>query len=221
MKLKLKSKIVVWIDVDEVLVNFRKFFHQHLKERHSISVPDGFLPADWYYSDFFCREKFIEVMEGLPKNWASDLEILPGAVKFIKELRKHNCHIILITHLPADLAPERIKNLLSHGVYFDEIYFTFGRKKSEYVIALMERYEYNREKLSHFLIDDRAQNGYEIMKDCPSFDYFVTLNDSYNKEAIANLKIEFDKTRFNFDSKTNVQMYSRIIAKIKETLKKK
>jgi hypothetical protein len=217
-----KSGIVVWVDVDEVLVSFRKMFHKYIRDKYKIAILDDFIPNDWIYSEVFkTKEKFNEAFEALPKDWPKDLEIYSGALSFINELKSLNCRVVLITHLPTQFSPERIENLVRHNIDFDEIYFTYGRDKTEYSMALEKRYQNEKgNPVTNLFIDDKALNVEEFLDRMPNVNFAVTLNQRFNNIDIKRMKSKYNNSKLNCESLNQQEMFDKILKRVQLLTKK-
>lgn len=213
---KIKSGIVVWVDVDEVLVEFRPLLNAHLNKSFNLSLHRDYVANDWGYSDVIPKEaSFPEIMSGLPKNWPEHQVLYEGAAEFTRDLKKLGCEVVLITHLDLELAPYRLKNLFYHQVYFDEIYFTLGKSKVDFAHPVSLRFTDNQGRpAKNIVIDDKAQNVVEFLDLMPNMALGVTMDYAYNKSTLAKTK-NFGPL-LDAKSKTQQDMYQKVIAKVKQ-----
>jgi len=88
--------------------------------------------------------------------------------------------LCLITSVPEKQVHYRLKNLNTHGIYYDEIYFTTN-KKSFYAKEALNRIQENK-KIKNILIDDRAFNCVDFLENIPNVIKAFTLDLEYNRE---------------------------------------
>ena len=217
---KVKSGVVVWVDVDEVLVEFRSMLNDHLNKSFNLNLDRDYVAHDWHYSDVLPKEaSFPTIMSGLPKNWPEHQPLYAGAAEFTQTLKEMGCEVVLITHIDLELAPYRLKNLFYHGIYFDEIYFTLGKSKTDFAVPLSLRFtdEENR-PAKNIIIDDKAQNVIEFLDMVPNMSLAVTMDYNYNKESLAKCR-NYGKM-LDAKSKTQQEMYKKVLAEVKRLQKK-
>lgn len=207
------SNIVVWVDADEVLVDFKSMFHTYLNEKYNLSLPLGYHAANWNYGCLFDDPKdFAAAFEGLPFNWPLKLKAIEGAKEFINQLKSLGCKVVVITHLPPEKAPDRLENFTNNDLNFDEIYFSWGRDKCDYAKALLPRYG----EAQHLFIDDRASNVTGFFEKIPGMlTYAVTLDVPYNIETLIKNK-DIPQELLDTSSTSQKEMYSKIIQKVKQ-----
>jgi len=149
---------VVWLDVDDVLVDFCGLYNAHISSLGYGPLEKDYVPRHWNYSEIVGGESHGRaVFAALPPDWPLKLEAKRGAVAFTWRLHRAGARVILITSLEQRHASARIENLVAHGFYFDEIYFTGhgdGQEKHHYIDAHFQRYGSAR----HIFIDDYAKN---------------------------------------------------------------
>jgi hypothetical protein len=125
------------------------------------------------------------------------------------------CRIILLTSVNGTQGPERIKNLYSHSIYFDEAFFTRGRQKSEFANELLPRYVDSQGRpCKSILVDDYAKNVVEFVQHVPGALYGVTLAAGYGAQWLKKVK---NDRRILGDNITPGEMYGctlRCITKI-------
>lgn len=208
----MSKNIVVWVDADEVLVDFKSMFHAHLNEKYKFNLAPNYHAADWNYGCLFKDVKdFGVAFDSLPSNWPLNLKAIPGAKQFITTLKELGCKVVVITHLPAEKAPDRLENFAKNELNFDEIYFTWGRDKCDYAKALLPRYG----QAHHLFIDDRASNVTGFLDKMPGMlSYAVTLNVPYNKETFEKYS-NIPQHLLDTASTSQSEMYAKIIAKVK------
>lgn len=218
-KITVPSGLVVWVDADEVLVRFQKLFHEHLRKHYKIKIPKNFVSKEWDYSGVLPKSISIDdAMMTLPKNWTEIQECHEGAKDFTLELRKLGCRVVIITHVNESLAPGRIQNLLGHGIFFDEIYFTMSHKKIDFAKQLVDRYvDQDGKPVKSLFIDDRAKNIVEFVQELPGFIHGITLNTPYNN---LEMKQYGSYLNMDFSSKNQKDMFKKTISLIKKQLKK-
>lgn len=175
----IKTNTIVWVDVDDVLVKFRKMFNLFLNKNYGLSLPEDYLAHDWSYKEVLPpNANFMDYFNSLPKNWTENQEVYSNVKEHLQEIRNMGHHIILITAVPEHAVHFRIKNLVSHGLYFDEIYFT-SQDKSLYSREVLKKFS-NWEKINNIFIDDRAKNCLDLYKNMPNMKKIVSLNAPFN-----------------------------------------
>lgn len=217
-KIVVNSGIVVWVDADEVLVHFQRLFHEHLRKHYKLKIKKNYISTEWDYSPVLPKSITIDdAMNTLPKNWTEVQEIHEGAREFMLALHEMGCRVVIITHVNEALAPGRIQNLINHGIYFDEIYFTLQHKKIDFAKKLVRRYaDAEGKPVRNFFIDDRAKNVVEFLQDMPNLIQGVTLDTPYN---------DLEKKQYghylnmDFTSKNQQDMYKTLLAGVRERLK--
>lgn len=217
-KITVESGIVVWVDADEVLVKFQKLFHEHLRKHYKLKIPKNFVSKEWDYSSALPKSITIDdAMRTLPSNWTEIQDMHDGAREFMLELNKLGCRVVIITHVNEALAPGRVQNLINHGIYFDEIYFTLQHKKIDFAKKLHRRYvDTDGKPVRNFFIDDRAKNVVEFLQEMPNFVQGITLDTPYND--IEN-KQYGHYLNMDFSSKTQQDMYKVMLSSIKKRIK--
>lgn len=217
-KITVDSGIVVWVDADEVLVKFQKLFHEHLRKHYKLKIPKNFVSKEWDYSSVLPKSITIDdAMRTLPLNWTEIQDLHDGAREFMLALRQLGCRVVIITHVNEALAPGRIQNLINHGIYFDEIYFTLQHKKIDFAKKLLRRYQdADGKPVRNFFIDDRAKNVVEFLQEMPNFVQGITLDTPYNT---LEKKQYGHYLNMDFSSLTQQDMYKVLLASIKRRLK--
>lgn len=211
-----KPKIIVWLDVDDVLLDFRSMYNRHLKENYGIKIPEDYQALTWDYTEVLPKKiKFPETMKTLGKFWTANQQALPGAAKFTQDLEKLGVHIILITHIEGEQAPDRMKVLTDQKISFHEAYFTMGRTKGDFAKQVVRRYP----NAINMFLDDKASNVWEFANVVPRVHTGITLDVPFNdgeKEVV--LKQDEGKILFVKDQK---QMYKTALRLVKKLLKVK
>jgi hypothetical protein len=47
----MKKEIIVWLDVDDVLLDFKKKYNRHLRENYNVNIKDNYIPKNWHYTE--------------------------------------------------------------------------------------------------------------------------------------------------------------------------
>lgn len=217
-KIVVPSGIVVWVDADEVLVKFQKLFHEHLRNHYKLKIPKNFVSKEWNYSSALPKSITIDdAMATLPQNWTEIQEAHEGAKEFTEALNKLGCRVVIITHVNEDLAPGRVQNLLGHGIYFDEIYFTLRHKKIDFAKKLVRRYvDQDGKPVRSVFIDDRAKNVVEFVQELPNFIHGITLDTPYNDVEKADYGSYLN---MDFSSKNQADMFKKTLDVIKRRIR--
>lgn len=180
----LKTNTIVWVDVDDVLVKFRKMFNIFLNQKYGLSLSEDYLAHDWSYKEVLPKDaNFMDYFNSLPKNWTEDQEVYPRVKQYLNEIKNMGHHIILITAVPEHAVHFRLKNLISHGLYFDEIYFT-SQDKSLYSREILKKFN-NWETVENVFIDDRAKNCVDLLNNMPNMKKIVSLNAPFNNKEMS------------------------------------
>lgn len=180
-------KVIVWLDVDDVLVDFLGKFNKHLNARLGTSLHRSYMPKSLGWSEIVSKEAFEFAMNSLPDDWTGDMEIFKGAAEFTKKLRKAGVRVNIITSIFSKSAPYRIKSLIAQGVEFDEAYFTKGAEKGAFARELVERFKKNGKYPKSILVDDMMRNCIEFTEKVPNSAAF-SLDYPYNDDARAALR---------------------------------
>ena len=217
-KIVVPSGMVMWVDADEVLVHFQKLFHEHLRKHYKLKIPKNFVSKEWDYSGVLPKSVTIDdAMMTLPKNWTEIQESHDGAKDFTLALKKLGCRVVVITHVNEELAPGRIQNLLGHGIYFDEIYFTLSHKKIDFAKKLVRRYvDSDGKPVKNLFIDDRAKNIVEFLQEMPNFIHGITLDTPYNELEMSQYGSYLN---MDFTSKNQKDMFKKTLSLIKKHLR--
>lgn len=216
------QKPLAWIDVDGVLLNFNELVARHLNKLYGLSLPENFIPKDWNYLDVLPPGiQFSDVMKSLPDGWEGMLNAYEGAEKFTRELKRMGAEVVVITQISGVKAPDRIKCLIDHNITFDEVYFTLGRKKSEFASQIIRRHRKECGNIQDsFIVDDKAENTVEFLEEVPGTKFVVTANYPYNSEAIEKCSKLYSSEVFNFQSKNPQDMYETTLARFNHLLNK-
>lgn len=208
----MKKEIIVWLDVDDVLLDFKMMYNRHLKENYDIKIPHNYIPKTWHYTEILPKKiKFGQTMETLGKRWAKNQKALEGAKDFTKQLKKMGYRVILITHIEGEQGPDRINCLMREGIHFDEIYFTMGRTKSEFAVEVVKRYP----KAVNCFMDDKAENVVDFLMNVPKTELGLTLDLPFNDQTFATLPEELRDGRF-VAVKTHKDMYKAMLKFLKK-----
>ena len=206
--------IVVWLDADDVAVDFHRFFNAHLRQ-NGYKVALDFIPQKYSYLDVMSQSQFNAMFSSLGSHWPRDLEAFSGAAEFTRRLKELGCRVIIITSIDGHQLPERIKNLQEHQIYFDEIYATKGRNKSEYAKELLPRYVSARgAPVLNILVDDFAKNVLDFVEQVPRAVKGITMDIGYSKDW---LKKAEGNRKISGRSRTPQELYEetlRCIAKL-------
>lgn len=179
----MKKNIIVWLDVDDVLLDFKAKYNRHLRINYGLKIKDNYVPKNWHYTEVLPKKvSFAETMQGLGMPWAKNLKPIDQAMEFTQKLKSLGIKVILITHIEGEQGPDRIENLVENKIHFDEIYFTMGRKKSEFAKAISLRYP----KHQHIFVDDKAENVTDFLTHVPKTIFGVTMDLPYNDPVIAS-----------------------------------
>jgi hypothetical protein len=208
-------KVIVWLDVDDVLLDFRRMYNRHLKEKYNINILEDYQASTWDYTEILETIKFLDTMSTMSEHWTSTQKIIPGADKFTQELEKLGVHIILITHLDGSLAPNRIDALTSQNVVFHEAYFTMGRTKGDFAQQVVRRYP----KALNLFMDDRAANVEEFVRVMPRVHTAITLDVPFNEPEKSNA-LESGEKRILFVPDQQA-MYQEMLKIVKTLVKGK
>lgn len=189
MHKKIYSNRIIWVDVDEVLVKFRPMFNKFLRETYKIQLPDNFIAKNWTYDEVLPKHfDFMDCFNSLPSDWPEHLPAYDGARDFLQELKKMGNYIILITQVPEACVDARLRNLLAHNFYYDEIYFT-SKAKSGYALSTLKRIE-NHQQIQNILIDDRAKNCVDFLNNMPNMEKVFSLDIEINHPEMLLLQNE-------------------------------
>lgn len=180
------KSVIIWLDVDDVLLDFKNRHNRFLRKKYKVNIPDDYIPLNWDYTEVIeAPLTFKETMQALGNRWSQNQKALPGASKFVKTLKKHGYHIILITHIEGEQGPERIKNLIKNKIIFDEIYFTLGRHKSEFAKEIIKKFP---KDFSHIFMDDKAGNVIDFIENVPQTTLGVSLDLPFNEQWLKKYK---------------------------------
>jgi hypothetical protein len=213
-RIVVQSGFVVWVDADGVLVNFIEMFNKYISACHGMDIPVDYDPARWDYTELFGNSvNFRECFNSLPDDWALNLNLLDGAVEFTHALHNLGCRVILLTSLPLHMSVHRIKNMVGHGIYFDEIYFTSGQKKTEIAIPAASRLVCpDGSDVRNVVIDDMAENVRDFMESMPNLALGVTLGIGRNKETLDKIAADFPSPSVcDAAASDPAQMFARLI----------
>ena len=209
--INVKSGLVVWIDVDDVLVKFKAMFHDHINKIMGLNLSPDYCPTNWNYHEIFKDDaNFLKIFEQLPPDWPLGLMAHSGAKEFTKQLNELGCHVVLITHLRESMGIYRLSNLIKHEIYFDEIYFTFHTDKGRYAKEVSKRFRTEQGEIKHVFIDDRAKNVVDMFKALP-LNYAVTLRNEFNVPDIELLALEQQSGKLSADSSGVEEMYQKLL----------
>jgi FMN phosphatase YigB (HAD superfamily) len=219
-KIIVPSGVVVWVDVDGVLLDFRSFFHKVLKEKAGIQLADDYMSPSWTWDEVLKNGQFTEIFNALPNNWTENLKVYKGASDFTHLLKKMGCHVNIITDVKGPSTIYRIKNLEKNKIFFDAIFFTHGHAKSEFITPMMDKYvdpEGNPAK--HIFIDDRAKNVDDFLSNIPGAELGVTIDYPYNSVELAEMPKKYSLRVFSFSSKTPQEMFTVVFDRVMEIRK--
>jgi hypothetical protein len=175
----IKTNTLVWVDVDDVTVIFRKMFNKFLRETYGFNISDDYVAHGWSYPEIIPKgDNFMDYFNSLPKNWTEHLDVFPFVKKYLDEIHNMGHYIIFITAVPDHGVPFRIKNLNLHKLYYDEIYFT-SQDKSLYAKEILKKFE-NYDKIESVLIDDRAKNCLDFFQNVPNIKRLISLDAPFN-----------------------------------------
>jgi len=215
-KIIVPSGIVIWLDVDDCLVDFHRHFNTYLRKQ-GYDIPKDYKPQKYSYAELMPEKEFLKHFNDLGDHWPAKVRALAGAAEFTRRLSEMGCRVILITSVNGHQGPERIQNLVKHHIYFDEIYLTKGRQKSEFASWLSTRYVDSRGKqVRSILIDDYAKNSIEFIKMVPN-SVSVTMDVGYSKEWIEKIKGKKSSKKIVVTPKNAEEMYEetfKMIAKL-------
>jgi hypothetical protein len=213
-KIVVPSGVVCWLDVDDVLVDFHRLFNALIKKK-GYDVPLNYIPSKYSYAELMPEEQFSEYFVQLGQNWPAKCKVFKGAAEFTRKLSEHGVRVILITSVFGHQGPERIKNLCKNHIYFDEIYLTKGRQKSEFASWLSTRYVDSKGcPVKNILVDDFAKNAVEFIKMVPNAVAGITMNIGYSQPYIK--KAKNNKKLFS-ESVTQTELYDttfRVLAQL-------
>lgn len=206
---KIVTPKVVWVDVDDILVDFHKMFNQHLNTKYNLNLPHDFLPKDMKYSELSINA--YKEIDGLPAHWPLNQEVIDGAVEFTHKLNDLGCRVVLITSINGESGHFRIENLLKHKIYFDEIYFTKGIGISKGDLAAKMLHRFHTE--DHIFVDDMVKNCIDFANKVPALKTFA-LDFSYNGPCIKAMSDD-DKLKVHYESKTHKELFINVLKLIK------
>jgi hypothetical protein len=152
-----RFKFTVFLDVDDVIHSFHEYVNGILTSLIGKRIEPGFKPSDYLYSEVHTH--FGKVFESLPINWPQLVKLEPGGRDFVDSLIRRGGKIILLTSLPSVSAPARLKALARDGIRYEEIYFTHGAKKSDFINALQ-----NKVVGPQFFVDDYSKNCLDVVE---------------------------------------------------------
>tara|TARA_Y100000034_G_C6906425_1_gene420810 strand:- start:2877 stop:3584 length:708 start_codon:yes stop_codon:yes gene_type:complete len=224
-KIVVENGVVVICDVDGVLVDFYKLFHdfinndKEMKEK-GISAPEDYIPSYWDYKCLIKEEGlFKKKFDELPNNWPENMDLLEGSKSYVDQVKKLGSRVILLTNIPHYMQHNRIQNLISHGVIFDEAYFSPSTPpvpKHEYLNSLKSRYvDKNGNPVKFVFIDDRTKNITQTVDNFPELDMGFTMDLPFNSDCIKNLT-EDQKKKISWESKDHKECFEKMISWIKE-----
>ena len=184
-KKKKKGQVIVFLDVDDVLVNFLSLFNKQISQMSKVKVKSSYVPKNLGWTELLSSLAFERIMDSLQDSWPSETKCFKGAAAFTKRLRKLGARVIIITSILPKSAPYRLEQLLDEGVEFDEAYFTRGSEKGAFARQLVRRF---RKKGSPraILVDDMMRNCIEFTENVPNSIAF-TLSYPYNDSAISGM----------------------------------
>lgn len=173
------DKPVVWVDVDDVCVKFRRMFNKFLRETYGFKISDDYMAKSWSYDEIIPKgDKFMDYFNSLPVNWTEHQDLFPNVKDNLKQIHEMGHYIILITAVPEHAVHYRLKNLIEHGLYFDEIYFT-SQSKSLYAQEVLKRFN-DSHKIKNILIDDRAKNCVDFLTNIPNMEKIISMEAPFN-----------------------------------------
>jgi len=227
-------KKILWLDVDDVLLDFCGDFNEWLAERIGDELgpklPPGFsrnyVPKKWNYECLpIGKDEVWKHMKVYIDQHSGNLNVLPGAVEMLNAARGMGWEVNLITAHPGYLMEERIKNLKKHGLIFDHFYScnhfnTNGTsmkiKKVDLINSLTEK---NRVEI---FVDDRHDTVRDYLKNSTALvkagvsPWYPYNNDSYltsMDEDSEELKRGFTVTSWNENKwKTVIDMHGQVIS---------
>lgn len=147
---------VAYLDVDDVLLDFRRMIlESYVTDRISKDPVDldNYVAREMSYSELVTPDTFSSYMS---RNRFRNLKAIPGAAEFTNHLKAKNVKVVLITSLDPRYGTNRILDLHEAGIYYDEMYFTLGGNKGEYVQALNKRHGVGP-NLPAVFVDDMAK----------------------------------------------------------------
>jgi hypothetical protein len=73
----IKTNTLVWVDVDDVTVIFRKMFNKFLRETYGFNISDDYVAHGWSYPEIIPKgDNFMDYFNSLPKNWTEHLDVI-------------------------------------------------------------------------------------------------------------------------------------------------
>lgn len=211
-----KPKIIVWLDVDDVLLDFKGKYNRHLRENYNINIKDSYIPLNWNYGEVLPpKVLFKQTMKTLGRFWAGEQKALSGAKQFTQTLKKMGVKVILITHIEGEQGPNRIETLIKEGLFFDEVYFTMGRSKSDFAKQIWKRYP----GYINCFMDDKAENVIDFIHHVPQTKFGVTLKVPYNDKTFRQCQLSPPDHRLLW-VKDYKAMYRAMLKFVKKTMGK-
>lgn len=157
-----KIKKILFCDVDGVLLDFTGYTLPYLSAAYGVKIPDGYIPSTWNMTDLAPKGTDVVSWESIvPDDWCLHLNPFPKAKVFLNKMRKKGYHIVMVTRIGQTRQLQRLENLIKHGLYFDEIYFTaHGQSKSGVISTVLKRHKPNKWSF----VDDKALTCSEVLE---------------------------------------------------------
>jgi hypothetical protein len=175
---------LAFIDVDGVLVDAHEEFRLHINEKFGLSLPEGFIPQTWGYTDVVPpngQDWFYK----FPNDWVGRVKPYEEAAFFLAKVRESGARVILISKVPMARITDRIKNLTDHQLYYDEFAAVpSGQKKSDFINAIRQRWD---PRTPWLYLDDSASEIDDVLTNCDrnTPERIVSINRAYCQEWIA------------------------------------
>jgi FMN phosphatase YigB (HAD superfamily) len=209
-----RNGITIFCDSDEILTEFHNPFNEFLR-KNGYDAPHGWIPKLYSYRDIMLQEEFDRMFALFGKDWPARVPAYDGASEFLRQLKILGCHVVVVTSIPGEQGPERILNFCKHGFFYDEIFFTMGRKKSDFINAILPRYSNSKGgPTKNILVDDHARNCVEFVTEVPN-SVAITMQMPYGEEWLEKSK---EDKRIKGKSKNQQEVYAATLKYVTKVL---
>jgi hypothetical protein len=188
----MSKTIAVFLDVDDLLVEFQPYVMQVVNATFQSSLPLDYKPNHWDWREILpAGMTDRELMRNIiPCDWPLRLEATSYAAQFTQNIAAMGVQVVLITKLEQSKQVLRLKNLAKNGIYYDEIYFCDPEhNKSDFVNSCLDRFSSDY----WFFADDNAKNCTDVAENCYAREnvWVYSLKYPYNSESFENSQIRF------------------------------